>query len=371
MTPEQKLLLVLSKTDPAGEEDKDIAGSPHSIDYQTLLDLASLNQVTPLLYRNIRNSRSLPGDVLDSLEKVYFATFKSNIQHSREVLRLIRLLQEAGIEAVPLKGSLFSDIVLGDMGLYPTSDIDLLVRPHELERAKHVLVVSGYIGDRMLSEEDQRQGSYHLRLSNNIYVVELHWNLVKRYFEAPPDFWWEDAGTIEYEGTKIPVLAPERYLLYAIFRLFSHGFIPLRFSILVSGIIGKYRGQLDWSKFLSCAQKLKMTRVSLFTLKLLHELLGLDIPQEIANRRVFGYDFLKGIVVRGLFKGVRRPRLRMAIFTVLMDTPPDTLRVLLRRIFPDLSEIRLRYGLPAKSKLVYIYYLLNPILLATRKRERQ
>lgn len=50
--------------------------------------------------------------------------------HSREVLRIIRLLQEAGIEAIPLKGSLFSDVVLGDLGIYPTSDIDLLVRPH-------------------------------------------------------------------------------------------------------------------------------------------------------------------------------------------------------------------------------------------------
>ena len=363
LSPEERLFLSLSGTDFAEK-----CAGMFSGNYDRLLELANLNQVSPIMYRNLQKVQGVPEHVMEGLNKAYLATFLQNVRHSQETMRIIGLPQMEGIEVIPLKGSLFSDIVLGDMGLYPTCDIDLLVHPRDLERAKSAIVGLGYSEGSTLAEEDRLQGSYHLSFSNNTYVVELHWNLVMRYFEAPPDFWWEDAGIIEYEGTVISVLAPEKYLLYAIFRLFSHGFIPLRFSILVSGIVGKYGGQIDWSKFLSCAGELKMNRVSLFTLKLLHELLGVDIPQEIANRRVFGYDFLKRIVMKGLFKGVKRTRLRMAFFTILMDTPLNTLRVLFRRLLPKRSELRLRYGLSPDSKKVFFYYLLNPFFLVFRRR---
>jgi len=363
LSPEERLFLSLSGTDFAEK-----CAGMFSGNYDRLLELANLNQVSPIMYRNLQKVQGVPEHVMEGLNKAYLATFLQNVRHSQETMRIIGLPQMEGIEVIPLKGSLFSDIVLGDMGLYPTCDIDLLVHPRDLERAKSAIVGLGYSEGSTLAEEDRLQGSYHLSFSNNTYVVELHWNLVKRYFEAPPDFWWEDSALIEYEGVKLSVLSPERYLLYSIFRLFSHGFIPLRFSILVSGIVGKYGGQIDWSKFLSCAGELKMNRVSLFTLKLLHELLGVPIPQEIANRRVFGYDFLKRIVMKGLFKGVKRTRLRMAFFTILMDTPLNTLRVLFRRLLPKRSELRLRYGLSPDSKKVFFYYLLNPFFLVFRRR---
>jgi hypothetical protein len=57
----------------------------------------------------------------------------------------------------------------------------------------------------------------------------------------------------------------------------------------------------------------------------------------------------------------------MFVYASLQETPLDMVKILAGRVFPDASEIRLRHHLPAGSKRVYIYYLLNPILLLTRK----
>ena len=86
-----------------------------------------------------------------------------------------------------------------------------------------------------------------------------------------------------------------------------------------------------------------------------------------ANKRIVSHDFFKDYIIRGLF--VRSPRihLSMILYMLLLDSPTDVLRILIRRIFPDVEEIRLRYGLPEGSPKVGFYYLLNPLLLALRK----
>ncbi len=372
LTSEQNLILLLSRISLSPEAmdaaANMMAAGERSLDFNVVIKLANMNGVSPLLYRNLNNVRGVPDDVLEKLKSTYLATFGRNVRHSRENMKIIRLLREAAIDAIALKGSLFSDMVLGDLGVYPTCDIDLLVRPQDLDRARKALREAGYHEMPGLAEEDQQQGGYHFSLSNQEFVVELHWNLVMRYFDAPPDFWWEGAMKSEYDGTEITILSPERYLLYGIFRLFTHGFRPLRFLVLLSGLVEKYREQIRWNTLLSLAEDLRMMRVTLFTLKLLRDLLGVGVPQDLADKSVYGYDLLKKLVILGLFHEVKRTRARMSLFTTLLDRPQDTARVLLRRVFPNSAEIRLRYGLPAGSKKVFLYYLANPLLLILRKR---
>ena len=371
LDPEEQLLLLLSRAWPSPDARDSVStllGNSPSPDYPRLVRLADVNGVSPLLYHNLTKAGGIPEQVLSRLRNAYLVTFDRNARHCRETMRVIGLLRQEGIDAVPLKGSLFSDLVLGDMGLYPTSDLDLLVRPPDLDRAKKIVMGSGYGEVSGIDEEDQREGSYHLSLDNGTYLLELHWNLVMRYFDARPDFWWEETARKEYEGAEITLLSPERYLLYGIFRLFSHGFHPLRFFVLPAGLVNKYQDALDWDKVLCFAGDLGMKRVTVFALRLLHEFLGTDIPGEISGREVSGYRVLRQFVVSGFFGEVRRQRLRMSLFTTLLDTPLDTARVLLRRIFPPLSEVRLRYHLPAGSKKTLAYYLLNPLLLILRKR---
>lgn len=358
---EARLLISLLR----GDEAPDASG--HA-DYGVLLKMASMNLVLPLLYRRSEKNKGVPDDVIAVLSGAYHSTLQKNILHLKETMKLVKSLRGAGIEAIPLKGSFAAEAVFKDLGVYPTSDIDLLVRPEDMKKAEARFRKEGYEKVEGISQKDLMSSHYHLAFQNSDYVVELHWNLAKRYFDIPPDFWWKERREVEFEGERISQLSAEKYLMYSIFHLFMHGFLPLKFLVLVSGIIGRYKDEMDWAKLLDYAGKYKMSRLTIFTLKLAHELLGAEIPAFISGRNLAGYDFVRRAVLSGLFREASMAHLKMSNYILLLDGPVEMAKIILGRIFPGQGEIRLRFGLAEKSKMVYLYYFLNPFLLVFRRK---
>ncbi len=367
--PEEKVILLLARLSLAKENEGAINHLLATVDYERLISLGHANGVASLLYKNLADITSVPDSFRSRVRNSYLQTIRSNLRMSAETLRVIRLLKESGIASIPLKGAIASEMLFGDVGLYPSSDIDLLVRLSDLDEVSRILAIDGYTLN-VENREDLLVGHYHLTFSKGRHFVEVHWNLVKRYFRALPEFWWENVRQTEYDGQKILQLSPEKYVLYAIFRLFDHGFRPLKFFVFIAALLEKYGSEFDYNKIVASAAALKMKRVTLFTLRFLCDMLGLDRAALSSEQQIWGYVAFRGSILKGLFQAGTNVHLQMLFYMLLLDSPADVVKVLLRRIFPDLSEIRLRYGLPAKSKLVYIYYLLNPILLATKKRER-
>jgi len=369
MTPEEKVLLLFSlfpSTPGTIASVQDIiSGGP--FDYGRLVGLAGTNGVSPLLYLNLSTLQGIPELPMNELRKAYLRTVKENVVRGAEVMRLLTSFKKRDIEVIPLKGPIASDIIFGNPGLYPSGDIDFLVHPSDLQRTKQVLLEEGYNAS-VLEEGDMLRCGYHLIFEKGRNVLEVHWKLSFRYFDIPPEFWWEDIRIMKYQDTEVLMLSPERYLLYAIFRLYSHAFRPLRFLIFVAALLRSYRQELDWVSLSIFSEKFRMARLVSFTLKLLREFQELNVPETMVKRRLFGYRGLKRLVFSGLFHEVGKIHPRMLLFTALQQTPLDTIKILSERIFPSLSEIRLRYHLPAGSKKVYGYYLLNPLLMIMRKR---
>jgi len=283
-------------------------------------------------------------------------------------MRIIGLLKENGIEAIPLKGSVASEIIFHDMGLYPSSDIDILVSPSDLEKTGTVLFNAGYSRSSDMERDALINTDYHLIFHRGAHVVEVHWNLVKRYFSVAPSFWWEDTVKTVFDGSEITLLSVERCLLYAIFRLFFHAFRPLKFLLFIAALLEEYDGRIDWQKFFSSVRDCRMEKLSLFTLRLFYDISGRAIPHPALDTRSSSYVFLKRLVISGFFTARARIHLRMILYTFLLDSPLDTVRVIFRRIFPDPAEIRLRYELFGRPRKVLLYYLLNPLLLLLKRR---
>ena len=372
MGPEERLILLLSRVELTDEMQADLRGFWEEVrgtlDYRKVIGLAALNLVSPLLYRNFLKLQDVPDDFMEELRGRYLQTLRGNTLHTRETLRVTGLLEKGGVEAVPLKGSLASEMVFGDPGLYPTWDIDLLIRPGDLKKSEEILLDAGYRKDAAVSERDLLSEHYHLIFQSDAYIVEAHWNLVKRYFTVPAEFWWEEKIRTECCGAEVWQLSHERYLMYLIFHLFLHGYRPFKFFVLISELINAHHGEIDWRKLLGYAEEYKMERLVLFTLDLLRELLGTKIPASPGRKKISGHEFFKGLVLSGLFRETVRVHLRMFVYTFLLDSPLDAMRVVMKRVFPDAGELRLRFGLPENSKRVYLYYLLNPFLLLLRRR---
>jgi hypothetical protein len=309
----------------------------------------------------------VPDRTKNKLRNVYLHTLRNNILQAEEIVRLSGLLRRNHIEAIPLKGAVASDLIFGDRGLYLSGDIDVLVRPSDIPDVSRVLTEAGYKKYGAVSENDLFSSHYHLIFQKDGHRVEVHWNLVKRYFQIPPDFWWGDVRKTEFEGMEISALSGERYIMYTVFRLFDHGFRPLKFFVIISELINRYQADIDWHMLLILSKRYKMERLMIFVLKLLRDVLMTDIPDDVTRKNVAGYGILKKVIVSGLLNSVKRPHLRMFCFTFLLDTPMNFAKIISRRVFPCPGEIRLRYGLNKTSRKIYAYYILNPFLVLRKR----
>jgi hypothetical protein len=94
-----------------------------------------------------------------------------------ETRRLVALLAEGGIPALPLKGPLLAAEAHGDIGLRDTRDVDLLVARTQLDDARRLLTADGY-----LDPADPLRGDdlpdLHFALDHPTRPsAELHWRV--------------------------------------------------------------------------------------------------------------------------------------------------------------------------------------------------
>ena len=211
LSNEEKIILLASRLNPSNQDIDDIVrlvanGNP-KIDYKKLIQLAAHNGVAPLLYKNLKPLEILSEEVLSELRNLYFYSIVGNLQKATMLLEILRMLKDQQIAAIPIKGVLAAEIIFENPGLYYGSDIDILVKPSDLQKVKHILIGAGY-GYNEENEPDMLSSHYHIVFSKDHQLVEVHWNLVKRYFNIPPEFWWEDTLLEQYQGQEILCLAP-------------------------------------------------------------------------------------------------------------------------------------------------------------------
>jgi hypothetical protein len=367
---EDKIILSLSVLNPSPEIVHSVRKmlKDNDIDFGWIFECAAKNGVAPIVYETLRAFDAVPAETIEKFRNAYLHSFRNNVLNSEEMLRVLRFLEKGEVEAIPLKGSLASEIIFGNPGLYPATDIDILVKTGDLKKAETIIAEAGYVKNEGLSDEDLLSSHYHFVFRKDNYFLELHWNLAKRYFRIPPEFWWEESGAIDYTGISLKTLSPERYLMYAIFRLFDHGFRPLKFLVFISGLIRKYEKEIDWEKLLRLSGKYRMERLTVFTIKLVHDLFGTRIYDGIMRTQTRGYEFFRKKILAGIFDEVEKPHLRMFLYTFLLDNPGEFTKVIAKRFFPGIGEIRFRYGLHPSSKKAYAYYLMNPVLVLLKRR---
>ena len=338
--------------------------------WATLLELAAQNGVAGFVYRNTKGVNTLPEHVRNDLHLAYQQTTFRNLDLLGETLKIIKILAANRIQAIPLKGAAASERIFHDLGVYPSSDIDILVHPDDLDEAKQLLQVQAeYVAVPGRSEEELQGAHYHYIFHKQQYLLELHWTLTKRYFEVPAEFWWQGVRTRQWRGENILELAPEKYLMYAVFRLFDHCFFPLRFLVLIAGLLEHFSSEICWDTLMRDCSRFKMKRLVIFTLQLAHELSAAEIPVDLAEKKSPGYSALKKLCRSGMIMGTGRQHLRMMCYSTLLDSPADVAGALLGRLVPSRGELCLRYNLRSDSPQIFLYYLMNPFLLFFKKND--
>lgn len=156
-----------------------------------------------------------------------------------EFIRVTDLLRDAGIGFIPLKGPLLSFRLYGDATTRKYGDIDVLVDPAEVDKARTCLMAGGYT-EYMLKWPQSDTGRqkalkyWHdisFKDSKGEIITELHWRLSNRQwlnFRDAERFVSENLCNVEFCGNKYRVLNQEAELLYLVIHGGVHRWVLLK-----------------------------------------------------------------------------------------------------------------------------------------------
>jgi hypothetical protein len=188
------------------------------LDWASLLRIAHRHGVVPLLFWHLSKTspEGVPTTVLDRLRADFHANNLRNLSLTRELLKLLSMFEAQGISAIPYKGPALAAFTYGNLALRQFIDLDILVRKHDVSRAKDLLVSAGYRPeDQMTHAQEAALLQYkHERLFRHVAdgsMVELHWGIIDRQFSFPldPEHLWGRLDWVPLGSSTVTTLSPE------------------------------------------------------------------------------------------------------------------------------------------------------------------
>ena len=198
------------------------------LDWETVWELARRHRLRPLLHHALLGMgvEAVPASVMGRLQRERQALAVQGLLRTRELVRVLKLLREHGIEALTFKGPVLGQEVYGDIGLRPFGDLDLLLQRPNLLRAKELLCAEGYRPDPVMDEHEERaylddQFAYCFIYDGLGVEVELHWALTHRHFpfRVDMDAVWERSRQTPLGGDTVRTLGLDDLLIF----LCAHG----------------------------------------------------------------------------------------------------------------------------------------------------
>lgn len=384
--PESEILLCCARTHLESETTSRLrALLEQNIDWVKLIEMAQQHRVTPLLYSNLNaiGTEAVPKAILNQLQVNFRANTRRSLLLSAELVRLLNLFQAQKIPALPFKGPVLAASAYGNLSLRQFNDLDILVHPQDIEKAKALFLAEGYqmkIERIEVTEEQKatfvrsqsihqfvREAAYPFINDQNGVVAELHWGVMPQYFSFPIDgeALWENLEWVSISGNKIPNLSPENTLLM----LVGHGtkdcWRELARICDIAELIRSHP-QLNWTLLIEEARIKGGARMLFVGLMLAHNLLGTLLPEEVVQKIQAEKDveLLTQQVSEQLFslsnaslKDGSVTRFHLRIRERLMDKMQYFLKVL---ITPTTTDWLM---LPWAEFPAFLYYLLRPIRL--------
>jgi hypothetical protein len=369
MTPEDELCLLLARGQLTPEvRTRILQFLATPLQWPLILEHAYSHQVYPLLYRSLRDLGfpGVPETAQAELKGLHLANAFRNQLLAEELARLLRLLGEAGIRVVPLKGVALAQSLYGDAAARVCVDIDILVPPANVDQAIDLILASGYrteSSDPFFSTLTLRHGRHYdvVREGRGIsLLLEVHWILVQhssKNDEAVDDLWAE-VHRQTFFGVPAFSLSPEWGFLYLSIHAADHEWRSLKWLIDIHEIASS--GLIDWQGMRKKAERFEIGLLIRQTLAVSSLLLGTPLPSYCSpatlpgNVQLFPYilppeDPKNAFAFRHL-RLLQRPWDKVRYFASILFAPKPT----------DLDFFRLPVSLS------FLYYVIRPVRLVCK-----
>ena len=364
----RELLLSCARTKPAPRI------SVENVDWNYFFLLARRHAVVPLVYRQLKNI--VPPADLAPFKQHYQENSARNVILTAELCRIVKLFASEGIEAIPYKGPILSLIAYDDLALRRFVDLDIIVKKHDVPRARDLLLADNYTLSKSLTVAQQdfllrTQHNLQFTKDNRQLIVELHWEVAPHLFASTVqgETLWQDLVPFELNGTTLKTFSAGDLLFSLCVHGSRHLWERLGWICDVAELIS--RRELNWPALLDRAAHADTERMFLLGLHLAQRLFETNLPPDVkrrceADKRL---DSLAENIIEHLFNGPEHvPATSSEIFKYnlgVRKTLSARARYLVHTLRPTDGDFG-DHALP--PRLNFAYYLMRPFRLLLKPR---
>jgi hypothetical protein len=347
------------------------------LDWQCVLRLAEHHNVMPRMYQKLREfSRLAASGVVDELRTNYELNIHRSLKFVAELFRILDCLQAHSIPAIPLKGPALAETAYGDVAARWYSDLDVLVPPKDVWRAKEALQKIGYVPALQLSNAAEHaylatgyEYSFDGPAGRNL--LEIQWGILPRIYAIDIDCreLFERSTMVTVSNRAVQALSAEDLVLVLCVHAAKHAWMRLCWLCDIAAVLQTL--SLDWNVVEQRAKDLGIVRMVGVSLMLTQRLLDASVP-DCAHQLWRGDRELERVcekIQRGLPSAETHNPESLQYFWLMLglrERWSDRCRFLLRLVFtPGLGEwqiVRLPRGLFALYRVIRIFRLVGRVL---------
>jgi hypothetical protein len=256
-------------------------------DWQAFMSLAEHHGVIPQVYRSLAPySDQLPARDFAALRSRYQDNARSALWFTNELLRVLKHLECRGIAAIPLKGPVLAQTLYGEVTARQFGDLDILVRPEDVLKAKSALFDLGYKPALQLTAHSEQAciaNGHEFTFDGPAvpHLLELQWRIVPRFYSIGFDVasLFERAERVNIGGYSAATLSSEDLFLVLCVHAAKHFWLQLSWL----GDIAEHTrsAPIDWDTAWERSRELGIQRIVAVNLLLAHEWLGSPLPRQI------------------------------------------------------------------------------------------
>ncbi|MBE6793769.1 MAG: hypothetical protein E7532_02355 [Ruminococcaceae bacterium] len=328
---------VLNETEPPLPDE--------NINWQEVFELASSQSMAAVVFYGadkLPDSLKPDGNVYAYLKQMYAEQLVVDMNLSVETQRMLNLLSDNGISCMPLKGIVTkNDYPL--VNLRSMTDVDILC--DDRKKAESVFLSEGYVRESV----GEKDSSFR---KNEILHFEVHSYLVNntspayRYFNNV----WKRA--ITDEKTNIVKMNLDDTYIYMLEHLAGHleyGGAGVRMFADVYMFLKKHSDKLNQTEISEVLSSIGLDEFERFILKLVNNWFSGDTIPDVSS------DYSRFILLSSTFGLSRYTFLSDSIRNSGENSTPKSngLRRILRKLFPSLKWMKLRFKAVDKISVLY------------------
>ena len=339
------------------------------------LQAADREYLSPLIYFHNRRLMSgnsetpIPSNIASHLQNAFMTSLARNTLFLDELQKACTTLE--GIDFILLKGACLALCIYTSPGLRPFSDIDILVKPRDLEKVHSRLLASGYRpfskvnNPAAIPPESAYLNSIMYTHPDNKISLHVHWRLLNSTLPLftsvnmnMDDIW----NAARKNGNPFLELSPEHLIIHLSEHAVRHSFDRLLLIRDIAEVLSVLGSEIKWDMLVSDCRKFNLGRPVYYSLLMTIRKTAAQVPSEPLGALAPQHPGLgERLFLKLANNGMRQADIGSLVYFSNSGSLKEKARLVWRTAFPPQSVLAQAYNMEADKvgAMIYIKRLLR------------